>query len=61
MKKKKDPFESYKTNEFVQILNSDFTYKYRFILAKNFGIKLEKYLLGSDKEDKNKIKKKEII
>ena len=61
MKTKKDPFESYKTNELVQALNSDFTYKYRFIIAKNFGIKLEKYLLGTNKEDKIKKKSKDII
>ena len=61
MKTKKDPFECYKINELVQQLNSDFTYKYRFIIAKNFGIKLEKYLLGSDKEEKIKNITKDII
>lgn len=48
LKKKKDPFISYKTNNLVQKLNYNFTFKNRFILAKKFGIKLEKYLVKKD-------------
>ena len=52
LKKKKDPFITYKINKFVQKLNSNFTYNNRFILAKNFDIELEKYLRTKDKTKK---------
>ena len=52
LKKKKDPFFTYKINIFVQKLNSNFTYNNRFILAKNFDIELEKYLRTKDKTKK---------
>ena len=51
---KQDPFTSYKINKLVQALNSDFTYKNRFILSKKFGIKLDKFLLKTEQSKKNK-------
>lgn len=53
LKKKKDPFLGYKTNQLVQKLNSNFTYKNRFIIAKKFGIRLEKDLFKRDENEKN--------
>lgn len=55
---KQDPFTSYKVNKLVQALNSDFTYRYRYILSKNFGIKLENFLLKTEQNEKKKIKYK---
>ena len=51
---KQDPFTSYKINKLVQALNSDCTYKYRFILSKKFGIKLDKFLLKTEQSEKKK-------
>lgn len=44
LKRKKDPFISYQTNQLVQKLNPDLTYRNRFILAKTFGIPLGQFL-----------------
>ena len=51
---KQDPFTSYKINKFVQDLNSDLTYKNRFILSKKFGIQLDKFLLQREQCEKKK-------
>ena len=53
LKKKQDPFLGYRTNQLVQKLNSNFTYKNRFIIAKKFGIRLEKDLRKIDDNKKN--------
>jgi hypothetical protein len=57
MKNKKDPFLSYKINEFIQSLNANFTYQYRYILAKNFDIEFDKYLFSPTKYDNYQRKK----
>ena len=57
MKNKKDPFLSYKINEFIQSLNANFTYQYRYILAKNFDIEFDKYLFSPTKYDNFQRKK----
>ena len=61
LKKKKDPFLGYKTNQLVQKLNSNFTYKNRFIIAKKFGIRLEKDLFKRDENEKNYTEKNNKI
>ena len=58
LKHKQDPFASYKVNKFIQVLNPDFTYRYRYILSKNFGIKLEKFLLKTEQSEKKNNKNK---
>ena len=55
LQKKEDPFIAYKTNQLIQKLDSNFTYKNRFILAKKFGIHLEKFLINKKKNKKKKL------
>ena len=55
LQKKVDPFIYYKINKLIQNLDSNFTYKNRFILAKKFGIHLEKFLIDEDKNKNSKL------
>ena len=60
MRYKQDPFASYKMNKFVQALNSELTYRNRFILSKKFGIQLDNFLLKTERNEKKKIKTENV-
>ena len=49
LKEKRDPFIFYRINQVVQSLNTNLTYKNRFILAKHFDIKLDEFLIKKAK------------
>ena len=58
---KQDPFSYYKINKFVQALNSELTYRNRFILSKKFGFKLDNFLLKTERNEKKKIKTENVL
>ena len=58
IKYKREPFSFYKLNELIQKLNSEFTYRNRFILANKLNIQLDEKIGKNNKNNKNKKKLK---
>jgi hypothetical protein len=57
LKYKRDTFSFYKLNQLIQKLNSEFTYKNRYILANKLDIELDEYA----RKNKNKAKNKNTL